>query len=213
MKNYDERRSKPDVGSLCEGDLETLRAWKWDRNITEEFDEFLHVQVSGSRHLLSHMLYWLNCISFSKRVGTIWNSWPSTINAFIRIYSKPRMINWNSNFVILPHNERKPVSRRSSKVCSVKMLIAMWNRCPYHATTVYCGHTISVRLGIKTVPKVNRRNVWNSINRKWSLNSSTMCRCVLDSNIQWKWIKLETFTICAATINRGNWMRPVHGVL
>lgn len=150
---------------------------------------------------------------FLQRVGTIWNSWPSTTNAFIRTYSKPLTINWNSNSVILPHNERKPVSRRSSKVCSVRMLIAMWNRCPYHAMTVYCAHTISVRLGIKTVPKVNRRNVWNSINHKWSPNSSTMCRCVLDSNIQWKWIKLETFTICAAMINRGNWMRPAHGVL
>lgn len=45
INNYVKRHSKPDVGALCEGDLELLKHWRWDRNITADYGEYLTVQV------------------------------------------------------------------------------------------------------------------------------------------------------------------------
>lgn len=48
IDNYEKRRSKPDVGGLCEGDLDLLKGWQWNRNVTEQYDEFLTVQVNSN---------------------------------------------------------------------------------------------------------------------------------------------------------------------
>ncbi|XP_055601964.1 multiple inositol polyphosphate phosphatase 1 isoform X2 [Uranotaenia lowii] len=44
IDNYENRRTAPDVGRMCPDDLELLRLWHWDRNITSNFDSFLTVQ-------------------------------------------------------------------------------------------------------------------------------------------------------------------------
>lgn len=41
LANYEERRSKPDRGALCEGDLAGFRNWEWDHNITAQYDQYL----------------------------------------------------------------------------------------------------------------------------------------------------------------------------
>lgn len=41
LDNYDVRRSKPDRGALCDGDLAGFRNWEWDHNITAEYDQYL----------------------------------------------------------------------------------------------------------------------------------------------------------------------------
>uniref|UniRef100_A0A336LK28 Multiple inositol polyphosphate phosphatase 1 n=1 Tax=Culicoides sonorensis TaxID=179676 RepID=A0A336LK28_CULSO len=41
LDNYDTRRSKPDTGALCEGDLAGFRNWEWDSNITANYDQYL----------------------------------------------------------------------------------------------------------------------------------------------------------------------------
>uniref|UniRef100_A0A182TS74 Multiple inositol polyphosphate phosphatase 1 n=1 Tax=Anopheles melas TaxID=34690 RepID=A0A182TS74_9DIPT len=41
MDNYFTRRTPPDNGRMCEEDLELLRQWHWDPNITEQYDSFL----------------------------------------------------------------------------------------------------------------------------------------------------------------------------
>lgn len=45
IDNYVKRHTKPDVGALCEGDLELLKRWRWDRNISADYSEFLTTQV------------------------------------------------------------------------------------------------------------------------------------------------------------------------
>lgn len=36
---------KSATGALCDGDLELLKNWHWDRNITADKTEYLTVQV------------------------------------------------------------------------------------------------------------------------------------------------------------------------
>lgn len=36
IRNYEERRSKPDSGALCDEDIELLKNWRWYPNITED---------------------------------------------------------------------------------------------------------------------------------------------------------------------------------
>uniref|UniRef100_A0A182M1S3 Multiple inositol polyphosphate phosphatase 1 n=1 Tax=Anopheles culicifacies TaxID=139723 RepID=A0A182M1S3_9DIPT len=44
MDNYFTRRSVPDNGRMCDEDLEMLRNWHWDPNITERYDAHLTEQ-------------------------------------------------------------------------------------------------------------------------------------------------------------------------
>lgn len=44
LDNYDVRRTRPDVGRMCPDDLELLRNWRWDSNITTDYESFLTVQ-------------------------------------------------------------------------------------------------------------------------------------------------------------------------
>uniref|UniRef100_A0A182N988 Multiple inositol polyphosphate phosphatase 1 n=1 Tax=Anopheles dirus TaxID=7168 RepID=A0A182N988_9DIPT len=44
MENYFTRRTIPDNGRMCDEDLELLRNWRWDQNITEQYDSTLTVQ-------------------------------------------------------------------------------------------------------------------------------------------------------------------------
>lgn len=41
IANYEVRRTKPDRGAMCQSDLNLLAQWRWDSNITEQFDQFL----------------------------------------------------------------------------------------------------------------------------------------------------------------------------
>lgn len=43
LENYANGK-QPAVGALCDADLELLKTWKWDANITADKDEFLTVQ-------------------------------------------------------------------------------------------------------------------------------------------------------------------------
>ncbi|XP_058829522.1 multiple inositol polyphosphate phosphatase 1 [Topomyia yanbarensis] len=44
LDNYDVRRTAPDVGRMCADDLELLRNWRWDSNITVDYGSFLTLQ-------------------------------------------------------------------------------------------------------------------------------------------------------------------------
>lgn len=44
IDNYDVRRTRPDVGRMCPDDLDLLRNWRWDSNITADYESFLTVQ-------------------------------------------------------------------------------------------------------------------------------------------------------------------------
>lgn len=44
IDNYEKRHSKPSNGAMCEPDLELLKNWHWDQNITADFSEFLTIQ-------------------------------------------------------------------------------------------------------------------------------------------------------------------------
>lgn len=44
IENYEQRRTKPDVGYLCDADYNIIKNWRWDSNITGNYDEFLTVQ-------------------------------------------------------------------------------------------------------------------------------------------------------------------------
>ena len=52
LKNY-ENGKQPSVGGLCAADLELLKTWKWDSNITSEKDEWLTVQGWNDLQLLA----------------------------------------------------------------------------------------------------------------------------------------------------------------
>ncbi|XP_055621311.1 multiple inositol polyphosphate phosphatase 1 isoform X2 [Toxorhynchites rutilus septentrionalis] len=44
LDNYGIRRTAPDTGRMCQDDLELLRNWRWDSNITTDYDSFLTTQ-------------------------------------------------------------------------------------------------------------------------------------------------------------------------
>ncbi|XP_055532258.1 multiple inositol polyphosphate phosphatase 1-like [Wyeomyia smithii] len=44
LDNYENRRTAPDTGRMCPDDLELLRNWRWDSNITVDYESFLTVQ-------------------------------------------------------------------------------------------------------------------------------------------------------------------------
>uniref|UniRef100_A0A6B2E6E2 Multiple inositol polyphosphate phosphatase 1 n=1 Tax=Phlebotomus kandelakii TaxID=1109342 RepID=A0A6B2E6E2_9DIPT len=44
IENYEKRRSKPDMGALCDADYHAIKNWRWDSNLTGNFDNFLTVQ-------------------------------------------------------------------------------------------------------------------------------------------------------------------------
>lgn len=44
IENYEQRRTKPDSGALCNADYQSIKNWRWDTNITGDHDEFLTVQ-------------------------------------------------------------------------------------------------------------------------------------------------------------------------
>lgn len=44
LNNYYKRHSKPNVGSMCDDDLNLLRNWQWNRNITDAYADFLTVE-------------------------------------------------------------------------------------------------------------------------------------------------------------------------
>lgn len=44
IDNYDQRRSFPDRGALCDTDLAGFRNWQWNNSITEDEDQFLTPQ-------------------------------------------------------------------------------------------------------------------------------------------------------------------------
>lgn len=45
IDNYEKRRTKPDYGALCDEDLEILKNWHWNPNITGDYAEYLTTQV------------------------------------------------------------------------------------------------------------------------------------------------------------------------
>ncbi|XP_055690989.1 multiple inositol polyphosphate phosphatase 1-like [Lutzomyia longipalpis] len=44
IDNYEKRRSKPDTGALCDADYHGIKNWRWDSNLTGNFDNFLTSQ-------------------------------------------------------------------------------------------------------------------------------------------------------------------------
>lgn len=44
IEHYEKGQTIPGVGALCEYDLELLRKWRWDPNMTKEVGYFLTVQ-------------------------------------------------------------------------------------------------------------------------------------------------------------------------
>lgn len=45
IDNYEKRKTKPDHGALCDEDIEILKNWHWNPNITGDYAEFLTAQV------------------------------------------------------------------------------------------------------------------------------------------------------------------------
>lgn len=65
IDNYEKRRTKPDVGALCEGDLDLLKRWNWNQNTTEQYEEYLTVQVRiFSKILKLEKMFRNKCILF-----------------------------------------------------------------------------------------------------------------------------------------------------
>lgn len=52
IENYDMRRTKPDKGALCDSDLAGFRNWQFDKNITEQYDQFLTPQGWEDLHFM-----------------------------------------------------------------------------------------------------------------------------------------------------------------
>uniref|UniRef100_A0A1B0DD06 Multiple inositol polyphosphate phosphatase 1 n=1 Tax=Phlebotomus papatasi TaxID=29031 RepID=A0A1B0DD06_PHLPP len=44
IDNYEKRRSKPDQGALCDADYNGIKNWRWNVNLTGEYDNFLTAQ-------------------------------------------------------------------------------------------------------------------------------------------------------------------------
>lgn len=44
IENYEQRKSKPDIGHLCDADYQSIKNWRWDSNITGNFDQYLTTQ-------------------------------------------------------------------------------------------------------------------------------------------------------------------------
>lgn len=44
IENYEQRKTKPDMGALCDADYQSLKNWRWDSNVTGDYNEFLTVQ-------------------------------------------------------------------------------------------------------------------------------------------------------------------------
>ncbi|XP_055322266.1 multiple inositol polyphosphate phosphatase 1-like [Sitodiplosis mosellana] len=44
IANYEKRHSKPAIGAMCENDLDLLKRWHWNQNITAQYAAFLTVQ-------------------------------------------------------------------------------------------------------------------------------------------------------------------------
>lgn len=53
LDNYDNRRTAPDIGRMCADDLDLLRSWRWDRNISVEYESFLTDQGWSDLKLLA----------------------------------------------------------------------------------------------------------------------------------------------------------------
>ncbi|XP_059613076.1 multiple inositol polyphosphate phosphatase 1-like [Phlebotomus argentipes] len=53
IENYEKRRSKPDTGALCDADYQTIKNWRWDSNLTGNFDNYLTVQGWNDLKLLA----------------------------------------------------------------------------------------------------------------------------------------------------------------
>lgn len=45
IENYEKRRTKPDYGALCDEDIEILKNWQWNHNLTSDYANFLTAQV------------------------------------------------------------------------------------------------------------------------------------------------------------------------
>lgn len=53
VKNYNVRRTKPDRGALCTNDISLLQDWRWDYNITPQFEEYLTTQGWNNMKVLA----------------------------------------------------------------------------------------------------------------------------------------------------------------
>lgn len=53
IENYELRRTKPDTGHLCEPDYNIIKNWRYDSNITGDYDEFLTVQGWNDQKFLA----------------------------------------------------------------------------------------------------------------------------------------------------------------
>lgn len=53
IENYELRRTKPDVGHLCDADYGVIKNWRWDSNITGNYNEFLTVQGYNDEKFLA----------------------------------------------------------------------------------------------------------------------------------------------------------------
>lgn len=61
IRNYFDRKTKPDKGPLCDQDLELLRDWRWQTNITSSESEFLTIQ--GYQDMQTNAKYYKNLFS------------------------------------------------------------------------------------------------------------------------------------------------------
>lgn len=52
IANYRERHSQPNSGGLCEEDLRLLRNWRWDYNMTSNYEKYLTTQGWNELKLL-----------------------------------------------------------------------------------------------------------------------------------------------------------------
>lgn len=68
IKNYEVRRTKPDRGPLCIQDLDLLRAWRWDYNISVQHAE--HLTTQGWNDLKFLALHYRH--SFSRLLKTVY---------------------------------------------------------------------------------------------------------------------------------------------
>ncbi|GAB0089857.1 Multiple inositol polyphosphate phosphatase 1 [Sergentomyia squamirostris] len=53
IENYELRRTKPDMGALCDADYQAIKNWRWDTNLTGNYDNALTVQGWNDLKLLA----------------------------------------------------------------------------------------------------------------------------------------------------------------
>lgn len=118
IENYELRRTKPDVGHLCDADYGVIKNWRWDSNITGNYNEFLTVQGYNDEKFLAK--------NFQRILPNVLENVYSADKFLVGYSQEHHALHYNlcplicSSVTLLP-SALKPVSRHSPRDSSVTM--------------------------------------------------------------------------------------------